>query len=569
MGKPRAIIYVRVSDPQQIEGTSLAFQEEECRRFCERKGMDVVAVFREEGETAKDLTLNNRQEFLRALEFCRKHKGQVQAFVVLRVDRFARNTEDHFAVRKILLDYGATLHSVTETIGNSPAEKFIETVLAGAAEYDNAIRKRRCIDGMMAKLHQGIFPWKPPLGYLCGHTKKRGEKKQEPDPPDKQAFPLIQRALKEFARGLCSQAELARKLDRWGLARIRGRKTTLQTVDRLLGQHLKFYAGILVNPWTGKECRGAHQPMISEEEFQRIRLLRAGKAEKVKRDRFNPLFPLRRTVLCSACGYWLTGSVSRGHGGKYAYYHCTTRSCARYGKAIPKANLESAFMQYLEGITPQEGFLAFFKETVLDLWQEKKTHLGEESRRLKSDLASLEEKRSRIFDLYESGAYTKEDFQERKEEVENQIAAMKISLSECHIDQFDVEGVLTYAITFIRNLPRQWFDLPQELRPRFQRLVFPDGIPYDRDRGFGTPRFGLIYQLNLLYLGQKSAEVSPEGVEPSTLWSEATRSVQLSYGDIVPEAYSHPGLLKLRKEPHRSIASRIENFNYSARIEAG
>ena len=33
-------------------------------------------------------------------------------FVVLRVDRFARSTEDHFAVRKLLLDCGVTLHEL-------------------------------------------------------------------------------------------------------------------------------------------------------------------------------------------------------------------------------------------------------------------------------------------------------------------------------------------------------------------------------------------------------------------------------------------------------------------------
>ena len=151
MNQRQGVIYIRVSDNQQIDGTSLEFQETECRRYCERNNIDVVEVFREEGESAKDLSLNNRREFLRALEYCRKHKGKLDAFVVLRVDRFARNTEDHFAIRKILLDYGVTLYSVTEPIGSKPAEKFIETVLAGAAEYDNAIRKQRCSDGMSSK----------------------------------------------------------------------------------------------------------------------------------------------------------------------------------------------------------------------------------------------------------------------------------------------------------------------------------------------------------------------------------------------------------------------------------
>jgi DNA invertase Pin-like site-specific DNA recombinase len=537
MTKLKAIIYVRVSDPQQVSGTSLEFQEEECRKFCERKGMEVVAVFREEGETAKDLSLSNRQEFLRALEFSRKHKGQVQAFVVLRVDRFARNTEDHFAVRKILLDYGVTLHSVTENIGNSPAEKFIETVLAGASEYDNAIRRRRCIDGMMARLSQGIYPWKPPMGYICAHTKKRGEKKREADRSDGRTFPIIQRALKEYARGLCSQAELSRKLDEWGLSKARGRKSTPQLVDRVLGQHLKFYTGILVNPWTREEYRGLHQPMISEEEMHRIRLLKCGKALEVKRDRFNPLFPLRRTVLCSACGHWLTGSVSRGNGGRYAYYHCTARSCARYGKAIPKVLLEADFLQYLERITPKEEFLAIFKETVLDLWQEKKAHLEAEGRMLRGELMTLEERCRRVFDLYESGAYAREEFQERREEVENQIAAAKISLSECRIDELDVEGVLTYATTFIGNLPRQWFDLPQELRPRFQRLVFPEGIPYERDQGFGTTKLGFIYQLNLQFSGVKSHVVSLRGFDWNQLIRELKAFQQLHH--LEDNHYSH------------------------------
>ena len=142
---------------------------------------------------------------------------------MLRVDRFARNTEDHFAVRKILHTYGTSLHSVTEPIGDKPAEKFIETVLAGAAEYDNAIRKQRCTDGMLARINQGIYPYQPPIGYTCLHFKKRGEKKTEPDPPDEQRFPLIQKALKEYARGIHQQKDILQLLREWGLKTTSGK----------------------------------------------------------------------------------------------------------------------------------------------------------------------------------------------------------------------------------------------------------------------------------------------------------------------------------------------------------
>jgi site-specific DNA recombinase len=170
----KGIIYVRVSSGEQVQGTSLEFQTEQCTKYCNEKGIEIVQIFTEEGESAKTA---ERTQLLKALEYCRKNKGKVDAFVVLKVDRFARNTEDHFGVRKILFDYGVTLHSVTEPIGNSPTEKFIETVLAASAEFDNAIRSQRCVDGMSTKFNQGIYPMKPPVGYVCQRTRVQGLKK--------------------------------------------------------------------------------------------------------------------------------------------------------------------------------------------------------------------------------------------------------------------------------------------------------------------------------------------------------------------------------------------------------
>lgn len=42
--------------------------------------------------------------------------------------------------------------------------------------------------------------------------------------------------------------------------------------------------------------------------------------------------------------------------------------------------------------------------------------------------------------MREDGSYTKEEFLERKQEIDNQAAAVKISMSECKIDRFDIEA---------------------------------------------------------------------------------------------------------------------------------
>ena len=67
----KGIIYTRVSSDEQVKGTSLDFQDELCRTYCRDKGIEVMALFREEGASAKTA---ERAEFLRAIEFCRKNK---------------------------------------------------------------------------------------------------------------------------------------------------------------------------------------------------------------------------------------------------------------------------------------------------------------------------------------------------------------------------------------------------------------------------------------------------------------------------------------------------------------
>ena len=489
----KGIIYTRVSSDEQIKGTSLDSQEEICRSYCKDRGIEVLAVFREEGASAKSA---DRKEFLRAIELCRKKKGDIGAFVVAKVDRFARNTEDHFYVRKLLLDYGVTLHSVSEPIGNNPAEKFVETVLAGSAEFDNSVRRQRCVDGMMARISQGIFPWKPPIGYTCGHAKRRDVKKTEPDQPDEKLFPIIQRGLREYARGEVSQTELARLFNDWGLDRVRGRKTTVQFVSGLLFKHLKFYAGIIVNPWTNEEVKGLHKPMLTGEEYYRIQARMSGKSAKITRYKVNPEFPLRKTLLCGECGKAVTASISHGTGGAYPYYHCFTKGCPMYCKSLSVDTVAKDFVKKLNEITPKKKALAVFNSTILDLWREKGGYFEAEAKRYEKEVALLEEKRKRIFEMREDGSYTKEEFTERKAEVENQLIASRISRSEAKIEQFDMEGAVAYAERFIGDLGRQWQDLPSHLHGRFQKLVFPEGIRYTKGVGFGTAKLGLIFELN-------------------------------------------------------------------------
>ena len=118
--------------------------------------------------------------------------------------------------------------------------------------------------------------------------------------------------------------------------------------------------------------------------------------------------------------------------------------------------------------------------------------------------------------MRETGAYTQEQFKERISEIDNQVAVAKISLSETRIDQYDIETGIEYAKQAITDLSKQWIDLAPVLRARFQKLIFPQGIAYDRENGFGTVTLGRIFSLNREYTLQKSPLVDLAGFEPAT-----------------------------------------------------
>lgn len=115
--------------------------------------------------------------------------------------------------------------------------------------------------------------------------------------------------------------------------------------------------------------------------------------------------------------------------------------------------------------------------------------------------------------MREDGSYTKEEFLERKAEIDNKMASIRISMNESKIDQFDVEAAITYATQFVEHLDRQWVDLQGEHRVRFQQLLFPEGILYFKESGFQTTRLSLILEQQKTHHNGESFVVTPRRVE--------------------------------------------------------
>src|SRR3989344_9239972 len=361
MSESKGIIYVRVSSDTQTTGTSLESQQEACLKYAESKGIEIAKIFVEKGESA---TAANRTELIKALNLCKENKGKIVAFIVWKVDRFARNMSDHFWLKTELKKHGSFLHSVTEPmIGEGAMGNAMEGMLATFAQLENDVRKMRCEGGMQRKIESGIWPWQPPIGYI--HSKKRlDRRKNEPDEIDPDRYPLIQKGLKAYTRGEHSIISLTRTLNEWGLKTRTGKPMFKQLVDKMLRD--KYYAGILVNPWTGEEHIGLHQPMITKEEYVQIQLIKSRRSNNAIQPRLvmNPDFPLKGLVKCFCCGEKYTASWQTGRGGKrHPYYRCNNSDCQLYNRNVKRSDLEEKFFEFLTEITPSKKFIRVFKET--------------------------------------------------------------------------------------------------------------------------------------------------------------------------------------------------------------
>ena len=337
--------------------------------------------------------------------------------------------------------------------------------------------------------------------------------------PDPKLFPIIGAALREYAKGFSTQVDLVTMLDRQGLAAARGRKTHKQLVSKMLYAYLDFYRGWLFNPWGGEMVKGRHEPMISEVEYLRIVAIRDGRGacQHVKKRAFNPRFPLRRLVICPNCQQFYTASLSKGKRQRYAYYHCQTKGCLAYGKSIPCEKVEDQFVSLANRYSLSHEYLDRLKLKLDKAAKELGAETQAALHRTERHLVELLERRRRICEMCEDGSYSRAEFQERKTAVEHAINEVKLEQCQYRIQIPDAENVFAYARQFIARFGSHWEQMPPEVYPVFHKLLLPEGIVYNRERGYGTPKVGPIFGLYEAQAPEKSSVVPRRGLEPPPL----------------------------------------------------
>ena len=160
------VIYLRVSTKEQAqtddkEGYSIAAQREACLKLVEEKGWKFVDEYTDRGESARSAHRPSLQLMLSRI----KKEKDVSAIIVHKIDRLARNMEDHVAIKAILKRANVQLVSVVENIEDSASGRFVEGIHALMAEFYSANLATEIKKGMEQKVKQGGWPHQAPVGY--------------------------------------------------------------------------------------------------------------------------------------------------------------------------------------------------------------------------------------------------------------------------------------------------------------------------------------------------------------------------------------------------------------------
>ncbi len=503
------LIYVRVSSKEQVNGSSLAYQEVVCKEYAKRLGCKVDRVFIEEGESAKTTKRTKLNEMMRYVKKNRK-KG-ICKIIVYKFDRFSRNVGDHHVLKAFFKNYGIDVISATEKTDNSSVGNFNENILAAVAQLDNEQRKERCTNGMIEAVKNGRWVWEAPVGYKNSRAGK-GKSNLLIDP---EKAPFIKRIFNLLDTGYNIE-ETRRIITQEGLTSNRGTPISKTYFHKLVKNPV--YAGIIEK--FGLSVKGSFKPIVEEKLFTRVQdKFNNKKIHKKNIEKMNPDFPLRSFIHCSSCGKKITGSWSRGRSKKYPYYRCS--HCGAIN--IRKETLDSLFRKKLQEINfEKKYFNLLYKILSISLGQ-MVNQAEQTNKEIKKQISDLENKKRTVLDKNIKGVI--DDIFAKKiiDECDEKINSLKKKIHNLSIDDFDLEVTIKECKRILSDLCSVWDRLDINGKFKLQWFVFPEGLVFD-GKSFRTTRLAYCIQNKLDIKNKKIEVVEQGGIEPPTSYLRSTCS---------------------------------------------
>lgn len=481
----KAVAYARFSSNNQRE-ESIDAQLRAISDYCERENIQLVDIYSDEAQSAKT---DNRDDFKNMTDAIFKGNYDIDAVLVHKFNRFARNKYDSALYKKRLRDIGIKVVSVTQPIDDSPEGRILESLIEAMDEYYSENLALEVKKGMLENALKGKHTGG---GKLLGLSVD-DEGYYYPD----ENAPIIYRIFKEYADGV-PKTQIVERLNREGYRNQYGRKFNTRTITDLL-QNEKYIGNFIYNHTQTEIIRLEgiiKNPIVDDDLWERVQELRknANKPKHRKRK-----YLMTGKLRCGICGFTYCGSGAKKknkNGDMSAYYKCQGKIKNKNGCTNPSLNKDYYEKLVIDTITKNvltdNAIDEIAVSVTIQLEKERKAPLIPTAK-LRNQLDKVKDKQTRLMELYLDGGIERKVLDEKnnalKEErkhIEEQIER-NLYLEQSNI--LDVQDIKNMILEFreeLRNNPD--FDFAQVVFNTFvdSIVVYPDTLEVNLRVDFST-----------------------------------------------------------------------------------
>lgn len=384
MKKIKVVVYVRVSTYKQANNTSIEKQIEIIKEYCKLHGYEIAVIYIEEA-SAKDI--EGREQFKKMYKRFMESED-IEYIIVYKLDRLFRNFLDSIYFWDQLKKANKHFISVQDNINTKDKNSkimFLINSLQAEVERENIVL--RTTSGMEKKAANGYFNGGRVFGYESVSKRLRIV-------PEEAL--VVEYIFNKYAYDHWGYKKIASNLNLQGFKTKNNKDWSINAVKTILEN--KIYIGYV--KWRGEYTKGQHEPIISEDLWNKAQELKAKKSYIPTK--IHPgTFPLSGLLKCPQCG---SPMVQGNSSEKYKYYQCNKnknsgrKACS--SNLIIKEYAEEAVLNDLITHLKKLNLSSVLSNIIKSNLGNNLKSLEDEVKSLKKSLKSIREKIKKTVNLY-------------------------------------------------------------------------------------------------------------------------------------------------------------------------
>ena len=479
--RKRVAAYCRVSTDNEDQANSFESQQRYFRQYIERNpDWELYEIFADEGISGT--STKKRKEFNRMIA-CAKN-GDFDLIITKEISRFARNTLDSIYYTRDLKKHGVGVIFMNDNINTLDGDAELRlAIMSSIAQEESRKTSERVKWGQKRQMEQGVVFGRSMLGYDVKDGKMT---------INEEGAKIVRLIFHKFVNEGKGTHVIARELREEGIEPMRVKEWQNTVILRVIRN--EKYCGDLVQKKTytpdflshekkynrGQEefviIKDHHEPIVSRELFEEAnRILDERSLSQEGKAKHSNRYPFSGKIKCGHCGAsYVARYKTRKDGSKYKAWRC--QEAAKHGsphtdKAGNQIGCTGASIR-----NEDATHIMFLVTKELKLRQTKITKnltsiiesiiamdtTGTDIEKLKTQIATIEDKRTKLIDIYMSGDISKDEFSAARSKCDAEIAEL-----QSVIDSIDKQQAMI----------RQQQELVQEIKDAINEIVC--GVEYD------------------------------------------------------------------------------------------